>query len=141
VSGSLLDTSILIAAGMNAEALPPTAAISVVSLGELHAGVRLARTRRTGELRRGRLDAVRRAFAALPVDEAVAERYGAALAVARKERRPAKATDLLIIATAAATSRTLHTMDAAQAQLARACSVLVAELGSPGDAPGGISGR
>lgn len=45
MSGALLDTSVLIAPPAPAPAteLPPTAAISVVTLGELHAGVRLAR--------------------------------------------------------------------------------------------------
>jgi predicted nucleic acid-binding protein len=36
------------------------------------------------------------------------------------QRRTAKATDLLIIATAAATGRTLYTLDGAQARLAQA---------------------
>jgi toxin FitB len=124
VSGGLLDTSVLIASDLGADSLPPRAAISVVTLGELHAGVLLARTPRMGQLRRHRLEAVRGAFAALHVDETVAERYGEVLAVARKERRTVKATDLLIIATAAATSRTLYTGDASQAALAEAYGVV-----------------
>jgi predicted nucleic acid-binding protein len=54
----------------------------------------------------------------LPVDEAVADEYGRILAVARTKRPTAKASDLLIIATAAATSRRLFTLDTAQARLA-----------------------
>lgn len=124
MSGALLDTSVLIAHdGPATLDLPPTAAISVVSLGELHAGVRMARDRRIAAARRRRLAAVRAAFVALPVDEDVAERYGELLAVARRERRTAKATDLLIAATAAATERELYTLDVAQSRLARAGGV------------------
>ncbi len=126
VNGALLDTSILIGTRVTVGELPASAAISVVTLGELHAGVFLARTDQARRLRQRRLDAIRSAFAPIPVDEPIAERYGEMLALARRERRAAKATDVLIIATAAATSRTLYTLDAAQAQLARAADVSVA---------------
>ena len=66
-------------------------------------GVLIATDDRIADARRRRLAAVR-AASALVVDEAVAERYGDVLAVARSQRRGAKATDLLIIATAAAPS-------------------------------------
>jgi toxin FitB len=125
VSGALLDTSILIARALPGDALPPSAAISVVSLGELRAGVLLARTRQIGRHREERLQAIRRAFAALSVDADVSEHYGGALAVAGREKRTAKATDLLIIATAAATSRTLYTCDTAQARLGAAYGIEV----------------
>ena len=125
MNGALLDTSILIAPQVAVDELPASAAISVVTLGELHAGVHLARTGQTRRLRQRRLDAIRAAFAPIPVDESVAERYGQVLAIARRERRAAKATDVLIIATAAATSRTLYTLDTAQARLARAADVAV----------------
>ncbi len=78
---------------------------------------------RIADARRRRLAAVRAAFAALVVDEAVAERYGDVLAVARSQRRAAKATDLLIIAAAAATERELYTLDAAQSHLSLAAGV------------------
>ena len=126
MNGALLDTSILIAPQVAVDELPASAAISVVTLGELHAGVHLARTGQTRRLRQRRLDVIRAAFAPIPVDEPVAERYGEVLAVARREHRAAKATDVLIIATAAALSRTLYTLDTAQAQLARAAGVAVA---------------
>ena len=125
MSGTLLDTSVLIASQLPVDELPVTAAISIVTLGELHAGVHLARSERARRARQGRLDAVRAAFAPIPVDEPVAERYGEVLALARRQRRAAKATDVLIIATAAATSRTLYTLDDAQAGLARAAGVAV----------------
>lgn len=127
MSGNLLDTSVLIAADeAGALALPDTAAISVISLGELRAGVLLARGAAVAEARSARLDAVRSAFVALPVDGGVADGYGAVLATARAARRTARATDLLIIATALVTARVLHTLDAAQAGLAEAAGVRVA---------------
>lgn len=119
VSGSLLDTSVLIARDPDAALeLPESAAISVITLGELRAGVLIARAKAVVDERTRRLAEVRAAFAPLPVDEAVADEYGRILAVARTKRPTAKASDLLIIATAAATSRRLFTLDTAQARLA-----------------------
>lgn len=124
MSGHLLDTSVLIARDPAlTEHMPASAAISVVTLGELRAGVLLARSARVRDGRCQRLDAVRAAFAPLDVDPAVAEHYGTVLATARTERRAAKATDLLIIATAAAHDRTLYTLDSAQARLATAAGI------------------
>lgn len=113
----LLDTSVVIA---DAQALNPddTAAISVITLGELRAGVKLAADPRTRGLREARLAAVRSAFDPIPVDEIIADRYGEILAYARSHGRASKATDLLIIASAAATGRVLRTLDHAQEQLA-----------------------
>jgi len=129
VSGGLLDTSVLIGRDeVGTLELPATAAISVVTLGELRAGVLMARGQATADNRRRRLSAVRAAFAPIPVDEAVAERYGDVLAVARSQRRAVKATDLLIIATAAATGRQLYTLDSAQARLAEAAGIAATSL-------------
>ena len=124
---AILDTSVLIATDEQGDLeLPETASISVITLGELRAGVLRAREADVRAARVRRLRAVRAAFAALPVDDEVADRYGEALAAARDFGRSAKATDLLIIATAAATGRTLYTLDQAQAALARELSVAVA---------------
>ena len=125
MTAGLLDTSVLIAADASAIELAAVAAISVITVGELHAGVLLAQQDEIRSLRQQRLDAVPTAFAPLPVDEPVAERYGELLALARSQKRAAKATDLLIVATAAATSRTLYTLDARQAELARAADIPV----------------
>ena len=125
MSGALLDTSVVIEYGVVEDDLPPAAAISVVTLGELRAGVLLAHDERIRAARAARLTAVREAFMPIPVDEPVAERYGELLALARSERRTAKATDLLIVATAAAHGRTLHTRDERQAELARAAGLAV----------------
>ncbi|HEX7059318.1 MAG TPA: PIN domain-containing protein [Solirubrobacterales bacterium] len=117
MSGALLDTSVVIA-GEETLDLPEKTAISVVTIGELRAGILLAKTSAARGSRQARLVAIRDAFEPLPIDEAVAESYGEVLATARAERRITTATDLLIIATAAATGRSLHTLDRRQAKLA-----------------------
>ena len=105
--------------------LPDTAAISVVTLGELRGGVLLATNATARATRQARYTAVRNAFAPLPIDEAVAESYGEVLAGARTAKRITTATDLLIIATAAATGRALFTFDERQAKLATALGIAV----------------
>ena len=122
MSGLLLDTSVVIE---GARSITGAVAISVVTLGELRAGVKPGQEPGTRAARQSRLAALRRAFAALPVDELVAEHYGDALAGARRAGRVTKATDLLIIATAAATGRVLVTRDERQARLARELGVAV----------------
>jgi predicted nucleic acid-binding protein len=127
----LLDTSAVIAAEL---ALEPedTAAISVVTIGELRAGVLLASDPSTRTARQARLSAIRDAFEPIPVDETVAERYGEILASARSARRTTTATDLLIVATAAATGRSLCTHDQSQASLAEQCGVATIGRSRPG---------
>lgn len=102
--GYLLDTSTVIQSGLRVGAEKGTGAISVVTLCEMRAGVQLA-LGPVAATRQARLYAVRATFVPLPVDEAVAEHYGDTRAVARTSARIIKATDLLIIATAAATVR------------------------------------
>ena len=123
MSGALLDTSVLIASDESGDlALPDAAAISVISLGELRAGV----DRASGPVRRARsarLSAIRAAFTALAVDEPIAERYGELLAVARDQGRSEKATDLLVAATASVTDRTLYTLDRRQAAFCAAAGL------------------
>jgi predicted nucleic acid-binding protein len=104
---------------------PETMAISVITLGELRAGVRLAGDPSARAARQRRLVAIRDAFEPIPVDETVAEHYGDVLATARSAGRATKATDLLIIATAAATGRILHTLDTRQTALAQAAGIQV----------------
>lgn len=132
LTGALLDTSVLISPS-SATGLPPSAqaAISVVSVGELHAGVRLARDPGARTLRQARLRAIRGAYAALAVDDTVAERYGDALEAARAAGRTTKATDLLILATAWAAGRTLYTLDHRQAALGRALGLAVVSPAAP----------
>lgn len=126
LSTALLDTSVVIGGieSLRADARA-SVAISVITLGELRAGVRLARDPAAGAARQRRFKAIRDAFEPIPVDEAIAERYGEVLATARAAGRTTKATDLLIIATAAATGRVLYTLDSRQAALARASGIAV----------------
>jgi predicted nucleic acid-binding protein len=123
---ALLDTSVVIASG---DALrdesEATAAISVLTIGELQAGVRLAKSAQTRAERQARLNAIRAMFEPIAVDETIAYAYGELLAFARSQRRTTNATDLLIIASASATGRTLLTLDGPQESLARSAGVAV----------------
>lgn len=114
----MLDTSVLIAGTDEGLELADDSAISVVTVGELQAGVELARAAHIRRARQVRLNRVREAFAPIPINEETAIAYGRLLAVARKSGRIQKATDLLIAATAAINGRTLWTRDQAQAPLA-----------------------
>ncbi len=109
----LLDTSALLGEPFG----HPTAqaAISVITLAELRFGVLVARDERTRALRLRRLEAVIQAFDPLPVDDAVADRYGEmAAAVKHQGRQPrARQFDLLIAATAAAHNARLVTRNPA----------------------------
>lgn len=121
--GTLIDTSVLLIGA--APAAPPSTAISVITLGELRAGVLLASDAATGERRREALRRVRALFVPIPVDDQVAECYGDVLALARSQARITKATDLLIIATALAHGRALVTGDERQRRLALAAGATV----------------
>lgn len=125
MSGALVDTSVVIAAADGDAMMPDEAAISVITLGELRAGVLRARDSTEREERSTRLRLIRSSFAPIPVDQDVAEHYGRALALARDEGRGTDAADLLIVATAAATDTVLHTRDIGQAKLARRLGLVV----------------
>jgi len=96
---AVLDTSVLIAQTGPSEG---DVAISAVSLGELHFGLLLARTREERARRAARLAAVEAAFVPLPVDAYVAREWGALAAlVAERGAQPRRRqADLLIAATA-----------------------------------------
>ena len=128
MNGALIDTSVLVAGEPLADVLPEPVAISVITIGELRAAVLRARDRTQRDQRGLRLEAVRAAFEPLPVDEHVASKYGELLAWVRDRRRSAKATDLLIAATAAATDRRLYTLDRRQASLAKGAGLAVESL-------------
>jgi toxin FitB len=95
----LLDTSVLIAAEKGPD---DDAAISVVSLTELHFGVLVAPDDETRALRMRRLGAIEDHFDALPFDAAVARECGRlhALVVQRGGQPRRRAFDLAIAATA-----------------------------------------
>jgi toxin FitB len=95
----LLDTSVLIAARRGPD---EEAAISVVSLTELHFGVLVARDEAARALRLRRLGAVEEHFDALPFDAAAARECGRlhALVAQRGGAPRRRAMDLAIAATA-----------------------------------------
>ncbi len=95
----LLDTSVLIAAEKGPD---EDAAISVVSLTELHFGVLVARDDETRSLRMRRLGTIEAHFDALPFNAAAARECGRLHAlVAKRGGQPRRrAFDLAIAATA-----------------------------------------
>lgn len=131
MNGALVDTSVVVAGERFADVLPESTSISVITIGELRAGVLRARDRTQRDQRALRLEVVRAAFEPLPVDEHVASKYGELLAWVRDRGRSEKATDLLITATAAATDRRLYTLDRRQASLAKGVGLAVELLAAP----------
>ena len=111
----LLDTSILIAAPATLEG--ESAAVSVLSLAELECGVLLAATAAERGRRLDQLDRVRRAFQAVPFDEAAAHEYAILAATARESGRNEYVIDTQIAAIAKANGLTLATRDRRQAEL------------------------
>lgn len=112
----LLDTSVLIAADRGPREV---AAISVVSLTELHFGVLVARDEETRALRVRRLGAIESHFDALPFDAAEARECGRlhALVAQRGGRPRRRAFDLAIAATANVHGVPLLTFNASDFEL------------------------
>jgi predicted nucleic acid-binding protein len=117
---ALIDTSVLLGA-QGAELEDPWS-VSVVSIGELEAGVLLASDPTVRAARLRRVAAVLAQAPSLPVDRTVAARYGELRAASG--RLPSN--DLWIAATALAHDLTLVTADARQAALPLIRSTLVA---------------
>jgi len=109
---AVLDTNLVIATDV--PPLDGELAISAVTIAELHFGVLVAREPSTRAERLRRLSVLQRAFAPLPVDDAVAASYGqlAAAVVAAGRQPRARTMDLLIAATAHAHDAGLYTRNA-----------------------------
>jgi predicted nucleic acid-binding protein len=101
----LADTSIVISPPSDEDDEPVV--ISAITVGELHAGVELARDDATRSVRLTRLAAVVGAIPVLAIDGAVAARYGEL----RRASGRAPSNDLWIAATALAHDATLITRD------------------------------
>ena len=123
----VLDTSVLVGDW------PPErpAAVSMVSVGELHAGVELATTPAERARREQRLERVLETYVAMPVDLDVARAYGAVLSLSRRTDGPRNRADLLIAATAVAHAAGLATRDRRLAAFARRLGLDVAEPPAP----------
>jgi len=118
---ALVDTSVLVGAPA-AQDLRDAWSVSVVSVGELEAGVLLAQDPAVRAARLRRLAAVLAQAPALPIDGAIAARYAELRAASG--RLPAN--DLWIGATALAHDLTLVTADERQARLPLVRATLVA---------------
>jgi predicted nucleic acid-binding protein len=105
----LLDTSVIVAGTRPAV---DEAAISAMTLAELHYGVLGARTGGERALRLQRLALVESEFEPLPIDGDVARAYGAIVAGARSAGKRPKTADALIAATAVANGLAVYTHDA-----------------------------
>jgi predicted nucleic acid-binding protein len=122
VSAGLLDTSVIVSGIDHAEAgeLPDEFAISVMTIGELHAGVLSARTGATRASRLQRLSDVQRDFPAMDIDVGIAQRFGELRASSGRRG----VADLLIAATALHHEMTLVTRDERQARLLKGTILL-----------------
>lgn len=109
----LLDTSVFVAQeqGRPLGQLPDEAAISVMTLAELHVGVLVATEAPIRAVRLRTLGRVESAFDPFPVDDAVARAFAELAATARAEGRRPRIVDALIAATALANDLPLYTQD------------------------------
>jgi len=101
----IADTSVLLSPPPGEDDEPIVT--SAISVGELHAGVELARDDTTRSARLARLTAIVASVPVLPVDGAVAARYGEL----RRASGRVPSNDLWIAATALAHDLTLITRD------------------------------
>ena len=101
----ITDTSVLISPPADEDDEPIV--VSAISIGELHAGVELARDDATRSERLRRLTTIATTVPILPVDPSVASRYGEL----RRASGRAPSNDLWIAATAPAHDLTLITRD------------------------------
>jgi predicted nucleic acid-binding protein len=109
----LLDTSVFIGQEQERDLapLPEEAAISVMTLAELHVGVLLAATPKIRAQRLRTLARVERTFDPLSVDDPVARSFAEIVADARRKRRHPRMVDALIAATAVAHDLPLYSQD------------------------------
>lgn len=111
---ALLDTSVLIARGpgrsLKTGLLPEQTAVSVVTIGELQAGVLAAADTPTRSRRLSTLEAAS-AIEALPVTTEAARRWAELKVRLAGQGRRAKISDLWIVAIAAANGMDIATQD------------------------------
>lgn len=110
----LLDSSVFIAAeaGRARESLPEQAAISVITLAELHLGVLLARDASTRARRLRTTSKVESELELIPIDADVARVFASIVAEARSSGRRPRVMDTWIAATAVRHGLVVFTQDA-----------------------------
>jgi predicted nucleic acid-binding protein len=109
----LLDTSVFIAKeiGRPLGELPDTAAVSVITLAELHLGVLMAQGSAVRARRLRTLTMVQNTFEPLPIDPEVARTFAELVAEARRHGKRPKIMDTWIAATAVAQDIPVYTQD------------------------------
>ncbi len=114
-SRGLLDTSVFIAIesgrSLRTEAIPETAAISVVTKAELRVGIFAAEDIETRDRRLVTFELANR-MVSLPVDEAVSRAWAQMRAYVRASEQKVRINDMWIAATAAAHEIPVVTQDA-----------------------------
>jgi predicted nucleic acid-binding protein len=109
----VLDTSVFIAkeTGRPLAELPDAAAVSVITLAELHLGVLMAQGSAVRARRLRTLTMVQNTFEPLPIDPEVARTFAELVAEARRYRKRPKIMDTWIAATAVAHDIPVYTQD------------------------------
>jgi hypothetical protein len=109
----VLDTSVFIAreTGRPLAELPDVAAVSVITLAELHLGVLMAQGSAIRAKRLRTLTIVQSAFEPLPIDAEVARTFAELVAEARRRGKRPKIMDTWIAATAVAYDIPVYTQD------------------------------
>jgi predicted nucleic acid-binding protein len=109
----VLDTSVFIAkeTGRSLAELPDAAAVSVITLAELHLGVLMAQGSAVRARRLRTLTMVQNTFEPLPIDPEVARTFAELVAEARRYRKRPKIMDTWIAATAVAHDIPVYTQD------------------------------
>lgn len=109
----LLDTSVFIAreSGRAHGILPATAAVSVVTIAELHLGVLIADDPKIRAQRLRTLSSVQAVFEPLPIDPPVARTFAELVAEARRQGKRPKIMDTWIAATAVTHDLSVYTQD------------------------------
>jgi predicted nucleic acid-binding protein len=109
----VLDTSVFIAqeTGRPLAELPDMAAVSVITLAELHLGVLMAQGSAVRAKRLRTLTMVQDAFEPLPIEAEVARTFAELVAEARRHGKRPKIMDTWIAATAVAHNLPVYTQD------------------------------
>jgi predicted nucleic acid-binding protein len=101
--------------------LPDAAAVSVITLAELHLGVLMAQGSAVRARRLRTLTMVQNTFEPLPIDAEVARTFAELAVKARRHRKRPKIMDTWIAATAVAHDIAVYTQDDDFAEIPKVC--------------------